>query len=90
MQNDVANDDEEHEGDQMRADVKRNGKFATLAQTVGLRIPVKADGSAGPLTKLETSRPLQTPDGMRSVGNRTLLLVEGAGRLDEVTIKAPR
>lgn len=51
-----------------------------------MRIPVKPDGSAGTVTKLETSRPLQTPDGMRSVGARTLLLVEGAGRLDEVTI----
>jgi sugar lactone lactonase YvrE len=58
----------------------------SVGQGTLLRIPVKADGSAGPITKLETSRPLQTPDGMRSVGSRTMLLVEGAGRLDEVTI----
>jgi sugar lactone lactonase YvrE len=51
-----------------------------------MRIPVKADGSAGVVTKLNTSRPLQTPDGMRPVGSKTMLLVEGAGRLDEVTI----
>jgi hypothetical protein len=50
-----------------------------------MRIDVMKDGSAGPITKLETSRPLQGPDGMRSVGSKTMLLVEG-GRLDEVTI----
>ena len=58
----------------------------SVGQGTLLRIPVKTDGSAGSIAKLETSRPLQTPDGMRSVGRRTLLLVEGAGRLDEVTI----
>jgi len=50
------------------------------------RIPVQADGSAGPIAKLETSQALSRPDGMRSVGPHTMLLVEGAGRLDEVTI----
>jgi sugar lactone lactonase YvrE len=58
----------------------------SVGQGTLLRIPVKADGSAGPITKLETSRPLTQPDGMRSVGSKTMLLVEGAGRLDEVTI----
>lgn len=58
----------------------------SVGQGTLLRIPVKADGSAGPITKLETSRPLMQPDGMRSVGSKTMLLVEGAGRLDEVTI----
>jgi sugar lactone lactonase YvrE len=58
----------------------------SVGQGTLLRIPVKPDGSAGSITKLETSRPLQSPDGMRSVGARTMLLVEGAGRLDEVTI----
>jgi sugar lactone lactonase YvrE len=62
----------------------------SVGQGTLLRIPVKADGSAGAITKLETSRPLQTPDGMRSVGSRTLLLVEGAGRLDEVTINGDK
>ena len=62
----------------------------SVGQGTLLRIPVKADGSAGTITKLETSRPLQTPDGMRSVGNKTMLLVEGAGRLDEVTINGDK
>ena len=57
----------------------------SVTQSTLLRIDVKKDGSAGPITKLETSRPLQGPDGMRSVGSKTMLLVEG-GRLDEVTI----
>jgi len=57
----------------------------SVTQSTLLRIDVKKDGSAGAITKLETSRPLMGPDGMRSVGTRTLLLVEG-GRLDEVTI----
>lgn len=55
-----------------------------------MRIPVKPDGSSGTVTKLETSKPLQTPDGMRSVSSKTMLLVEGAGRLDEVTINGDK
>ena len=54
------------------------------------RIAVNADGSAGAITKLDTSRPLQQPDGMRSVGPNTMLMIEGAGRLDEVTISGSR
>jgi sugar lactone lactonase YvrE len=66
---------------------------AVYANSVGqgtlLRIPVNRDGSAGPIVKLEPSRPLQGPDGMRTVGRATMLLVEG-GRLDEVTISGTR
>jgi sugar lactone lactonase YvrE len=62
----------------------------SVGQGTLLRIPVKADGSAGAITKLETSRPLTQPDGMRSVGSKTMLLVEGAGRLDEVTINGDK
>ncbi len=57
----------------------------SVGQSTLMRIDVRKDGSAGPIVKLETSRPLQGPDGMRSVGSKTMLLVEG-GRLDEVTI----
>jgi sugar lactone lactonase YvrE len=55
-----------------------------------VRIPVNADGSAGTITNLETSMPLTRPDGMRSVGGMTMLLVEGSGRLDEVTVNGNR
>jgi sugar lactone lactonase YvrE len=61
----------------------------SVTQSTLLRIDVNKDGTAGKITKLETSRPLQGPDGMRSVGSRTLLLVEG-GRLDEVTINGDK
>jgi len=57
----------------------------SVTQSTLMRIDVKKDGSAGPITKLEPSRALMGPDGMRSVGSKTMLLVEG-GRLDEVTI----
>jgi sugar lactone lactonase YvrE len=62
----------------------------SVGQGTLMRIAVKPDGSAGAITKLETSRPLTQPDGMRSVGSKTLLLVEGAGRLDEVTINGDK
>jgi len=61
----------------------------SVGQSTLMRIPIKADGSAGAIAKLEPSRPLQGPDGMRTVGKMTLLLVEG-GRLDEVTIRGDK
>jgi len=61
----------------------------SVTQSTLLRIDVNKDGSAGKITKLETSRPLMGPDGMRSVGKKTMLLVEG-GRLDEVTINGDK
>jgi streptogramin lyase len=54
------------------------------------RIPVNADGSAGPLQQLELSMPLTRPDGLRSVGPQTLIQAEGQGRLAELTIKGNR
>ena len=61
----------------------------SVGQSTLMRIPIKADGSAGAIAKLEPSRPLQGPDGMRTVGKMMLLLVEG-GRLDEVTIRGDK
>lgn len=54
------------------------------------RIPVNADGSAGALVPIETSLPLSRPDGLRSVGPRTMLQAEGQGRLTELTIDGTR
>ena len=62
----------------------------SVGQGTLMRIPVNKDGSAGAITSLETSQKLTSPDGMRSVGARTMLLVEGAGRLDEVTINGDK
>jgi streptogramin lyase len=49
------------------------------------RIAVK-DGKAGAVTPLKLSRPLDHTDAMRSFGD-SLLLIEGNGKLDKVTIK---
>jgi sugar lactone lactonase YvrE len=49
------------------------------------RIAVK-DGKAGAVTAVKTSRPLDHADAMRSFGD-SLLLIEGNGKLDKVTIK---
>jgi len=49
------------------------------------RIAVK-DGKAGAITALKTSRPLDHADAMRSFGD-SLLLIEGNGKLDKITIK---
>ena len=54
------------------------------------RIPVNADGSAGALQPLELSMPLSRPDGLRSVGARTMIQAEGQGRLTELTINGNR
>jgi sugar lactone lactonase YvrE len=49
------------------------------------KIAVK-DGKAGAVTALKTSRPLDHADAMRAFGD-SFLLIEGAGRLDKVTIR---
>ena len=52
------------------------------------RIPVNADGSAGAITKIQTSRPLYHSDGLRAFGPNKLIMVEGEtkGNLDLITI----
>jgi streptogramin lyase len=45
-----------------------------------------SDGKAGAVTALKPSRPLDHTDGMRAYGDG-FLLIEGAGRLDRLTIK---
>ena len=54
------------------------------------RIPVHADGSAGPLTPIETSLPLIRPDGLRATGPMTLVQAEQGGRLAELTVSGNR
>src|ERR1700733_5376252 len=44
------------------------------------------DGKAGAVSALKTSRPLDHADAMRTFGD-SFLLIEGAGRLNKVTIK---
>jgi streptogramin lyase len=54
------------------------------------RIPVNPDGSAGTLTRIETSVPLNRPDGLRTVGPQTLIQAEAQGRVTELTVKGNR
>jgi sugar lactone lactonase YvrE len=63
--------------------------YANIFEGDGLyRIPVNADGSAGAITKLTTSRPLYHSDGLRAFGANKLIMVEGEtkGNLDLITI----
>src|SRR5580692_6828288 len=50
------------------------------------RIPIAKDGSAGDIAEIKPSQPLTSPDGMRALGKNEFLLIEGAGRLDHVTV----
>jgi len=52
------------------------------------RVAIKPDGSAGAVTKLETSHKLYHSDGLRRFGPHSLLMVEGekVGTLDLITI----
>jgi streptogramin lyase len=54
------------------------------------RIPVSTDGSAGTIVKIETSIPLSRPDGLRTVGPKTLIQAEGQGRFTELTVDGNR
>jgi len=53
------------------------------------RVEVK-DGKPGAVTKLETSRPLKLPDGLRLVSGQSFLMVEGRGSLDRVTVNGDK
>jgi streptogramin lyase len=55
-----------------------NGKFS--------RIQLQRDGTAGPIVDLETSVKFTRPDALRTSGAKTMLQIEGSGRLTEITI----
>ena len=57
----------------------------TFSQGDLFRVDVR-DGAAGKVTKLATSRPLELTDALRAATGASFLMVEGAGRLDRVTI----
>ena len=54
------------------------------------RSAVQPDGTAGPLTEIETSMPFTRPDGLRTTVSNKLLQAEGGGRLTEITINDKR
>jgi sugar lactone lactonase YvrE len=63
--------------------------YANIFEGAGLyRVAMNADGTAGKITKLQTSRPLYHSDGLRAFGPNKLIMVEGEtkGNLDLITV----
>jgi len=44
------------------------------------------DGAPGKITKLQPSRPLKFPDGLRSTSGQMFIMAEGGGSVDRVTV----
>ena len=51
------------------------------------RLDLAADGKSKAIVELKLSKPIQQPDGMRAIGPNRLLLAEGAGRMDVVSVQ---
>lgn len=69
-------------------DVRENAIY-TVNQLAGIlfRIAIKADGSAGEVTKISTSQELRRPDGLKVTGPDTLVTAEsGAGGVARISI----
>lgn len=49
-------------------------------------MPIKADGSAGPATKVPVSPLLSFPDGLRLLAGHAVLLAKNSGRLSTVAV----
>src|SRR5216684_1774839 len=65
-----------------------DGNLYVTTYTEGelMRVEVK-DGRAGRITTLSGTHHLRFPDGLRTLGNNSFLLVEGSGTLDRVVIQ---
>jgi sugar lactone lactonase YvrE len=50
-----------------------------------VRLDLGADGKSKSVTDLKLSKPLDRPDGMRTIGKNSLLLAENGGNMDIVT-----
>ncbi|HWJ69365.1 MAG TPA: hypothetical protein VNS79_04875 [Sphingobium sp.] len=50
------------------------------------RVAVNPDGSAGKVTLLHTSRPLDTPDGLRAIGGMRFVQAEASGKVALLTV----
>lgn len=60
-----------------------------LATSNLFSIPIEAGGKAGPIARIVLDRPIDRPDGMRSYGKDSLLVVEsgGVGKLSRVSLR---
>jgi sugar lactone lactonase YvrE len=50
------------------------------------KVAMKPDGSAGAVTTMKTSRKIELADALRAIGPDTLLMIEGTGKLDRITV----
>jgi len=65
-----------------------DGNLYVTIYTEGKLVRVEAkDGRAGRITTLSGTHHLKLPDGLRTLGNNSFLLVEGSGTLDRVVIQ---
>lgn len=60
----------------------------TLRTNKLFAVPVQVDGKAGAVKELTLSAPLTGPDGMRAYGNDGVLVTDGTGKIQHVTIVA--
>lgn len=60
----------------------------TLGTSKLFSVPIKSDGTAGPVVEVKLDREISRPDGMRSFGKSDVLIVEGGngGRLSRITL----
>jgi glucose/arabinose dehydrogenase/mono/diheme cytochrome c family protein len=57
-----------------------NRLFVNALETNKLfMVPIEANGKAGAITEVKLDRPIHNPDGMRSFGKDSVLIVEGGG-----------
>ena len=62
----------------------------TLGTGKLFRVAIEQSGAAGVVTELTLSRPIEGPDGMRSIGADVLLVEGGAGRLSRAEFAGDR
>jgi sugar lactone lactonase YvrE len=53
-----------------------------------LRVELGPDGKSKKIVDLKLSRPLERPDGMRTIGKNRLLMAENSGKMDIITFGA--
>lgn len=54
-----------------------------------LRVDLGPDGKSKSVTELKLSKPIDRPDGMRTIGKNRLLMAENSGNMDVVTFSGP-
>ena len=68
----------------------RDGRLYVNTYSSSLLLRVDVAGGKAMVTPIATSQPLKNPDGMRLAPNGDILMVEGQGHLDRVTVHGDR